>query len=349
MLDTARAYGLEERKMGTETAIAWTDHTFNPWMGCLKVSPGCEHCYAETLVKGRFKLPVWGPPKTTDRKHTSVSNWKQPLTWNRAAAKAGVRDRVFCASLADVFEDHAQVAPWRAELFALIEVTPHLDWQLLTKRPENLRRFLPPSWLDKPRANVWLGTTVEDQRRANERIPHLLATPASVRFLSCEPLLEAVDLGAFEVRADHHFRDALSKRNGRWGTCAACPRVEGAVFPERCEFTGRYDHQLQPPGIHWLIAGGESGPGARPFDLAWARSLRDQCKSAGVAYFCKQVGSHPRCDRTDAIQLAAKGRWVADAPGAPYGRAWPYDRAGADPAEWPEDLRVQQFPQVPRG
>lgn len=335
--------------MGESTGISWTDATFNPWLGCLKVSPGCEHCYAETLVSTRFGLPVWGPSSTTPRQRTSASNWKKPLAWDRAAAKARKRTRVFCASLADVFEDHPQVAPWRTELFALIEATPHLDWQLLTKRPENMLRMLPPAWLDKPRANVWLGTTVEDQRRANERIPHLLATPAVVRFLSCEPLLEAVDLSAFEVRADHHSRDALSKRNGRWGTCAACPRVEGAVFPEQCEFTSRYDHQLQPPGIHWLIAGGESGPGARPFDLAWARSLRDQCASAGVAYFFKQCGSHPRCDRTDAIQLAAKGRWIADAPGAPHGRAWPYDRAGADPMEWSEDLRVQQFPEVPRG
>ena len=345
--------------MGENSSISWTDHTHNEWIGCQRVSPGCGGangvggCYAQVSAPVRIQrskgVELWGPPATAQRMRTSEHNRKQPFAWNRKAEKLGTRFRVFCSSLSDVFEDHPDVHEWRKELFVTIEQTPHLDWQLLTKRPENLRRMLPQAWLVKPRANVWLGTTVEDQRRANERIPHLLATPAVVRFLSCEPLLESVDLSAFEVRADHHSRDALSKRNGRWGTCAACPRVEGAVFPEQCEFTSRYDHQLQPPGIHWLIAGGESGPGARPFDLAWARSLRDQCASAGVAYFFKQCGSHPRCDRTDAIQLAAKGRWVADAAGAPYGRAWPYDRAGADPMEWSEDLRVQQFPEVPRG
>lgn len=317
--------------MGDTTGISWTDATFNPWIGCLKVSPGCERCYAETLVSTRFGLPVWGPSSTTPRQRTSASNWKKPLAWNRTAAKASKRTRVFCASLADVFEDHPMVAPWRVDLFVLIEQTPHLDWQLLTKRPENLRRFLPQAWLEAPRANVWLGTTVEDQRRANERILPLIETPAVVRFLSCEPLLEAVSFRRAEVA----ISDAIDFewRDGRRGT----PLVS---------ILGDED---TPGDIHWVIAGGESGPGARPFDLAWARSLRDQCKSAGVAYFFKQAGCHPRCNRTDAIQLAAKGRWVADAPGAPYGRAWPYDRAGADPAEWPADLRVQQFPEVPRG
>ncbi|MEY5060411.1 MAG: hypothetical protein RIS45_332, partial [Planctomycetota bacterium] len=143
--------------MGDVTGIQWTDHTFNPWMGCQRVSPGCERCYAETLVTTRLRLPVWGPPKTTERKRTAVANWRKPLAWDRAAAKAGKRARVFCASLADVFEDHPAVAPWRTELFALIEQTPHLDWQLLTKRPENLRKMLPTAWLESPRPNVWLG------------------------------------------------------------------------------------------------------------------------------------------------------------------------------------------------
>lgn len=181
--------------MGEKTNIQWCDATFNPWLGCVRVSPGCEHCYAEQLVvHGRMSLPVWGPASTTARKRTAESTWKQPLAWNRAAEKSGVRKRVFCASLADVFEDHPMVAPWRAELFAMIERTPALDWQLLTKRPENMLRMLPVSWLENPRPNVWLGTTVEDQMRAEQRIPKLVRTPAAIRFLSCEPLLGHVDL-----------------------------------------------------------------------------------------------------------------------------------------------------------
>lgn len=181
--------------MAEHSNISWTHATFNPWLGCVRVSPGCEHCYAEQLVvHGRMSLPVWGPASTTARKRTAESTWKQPLAWNRAAEKSGVRKRVFCASLADVFEDHPMVAPWRTELFAMIEKTPMLDWQLLTKRPENMLRMLPVSWLDNPRPNVWLGTTVEDQMRAEHRIPKLVRTPAAIRFLSCEPLLEGVDL-----------------------------------------------------------------------------------------------------------------------------------------------------------
>jgi len=298
--------------VGENSGIAWTHDTFNPWMGCLKVSPGCEHCYAEQLVSTRFGLPVWGPPSTTPRQKTNTTNWKKPLAWDRAAAKAGKRTRVFCASLADVFEDHPMVAPWRMELFAMIEQTPHLDWQLLTKRPENFAKFLPAEWLEQPRANVWLGCTVEDEKQAFQRIRHLVAVKAVVRFLSCEPLLEAVELGPW-------LRPGM------------------VVGPERL---------LPVRGIDWVIVGGESGPSARPFDLAWARSIRDQCASAGVAFFCKQVGAHPRTHRNDALQLAAKGRWISDTLGASYGRAWPYDRAGADPAEWPDDLRVQQFPEA---
>jgi protein gp37 len=288
--------------VGENSGISWTDNTFNPWMGCVKVSPGCENCYAESFVTGRMKLPVWGPSKTTERKRTSAENWKKPLAWNRAAAKAGKRTRVFCASLADVFEDHPQVAPWRVELFALIEATPHLDWQLLTKRPENLLRMLPQAWLEEPLPHVWLGTTVEDQRRANERIPHLLATPASVRFLSCEPLLEAVSL----VQA-----------------LAPCCEIHDHIGRGSCRGFGSY-------GIDWVIVGGESGPGARPFDLEWARFIRDECRDYDVSFFCKQLGSNPIMSRRPLM--------------------WPtIDRAGADIAEFPEDLRVQQFPEVSRG
>jgi protein gp37 len=177
--------------------IEWTDHTFNPWWGCQRVSPGCEHCYAETLAR-RYNFKVWGPAKTTSRRMMSNNYWKQPLKWNKAAKAAGVRPRVFCASMADVFEDHPELHEPRIRLFDLMDECQHLDWLLLTKRPENVRDMLlaaarPPGF---PR-RVWIGTSVEDQRRADERIPHLLNIPARVRFLSCEPLLGPVDLSNY--------------------------------------------------------------------------------------------------------------------------------------------------------
>ena len=182
--------------MGENSDIQWTDHTFNPWEGCQRVSPGCEHCYAETR-NARFHPRAdggpshWGP--RADRLMRSPAYWKQPEKWNREAKRDGGRRRVFCASLSDVFEDRPELVSPRARLFRLIEECDALDWLLLTKRPENMLR-LAAVWCGKWPANVWAGTTVEDQRRADERIPELLRVPAVVRFLSCEPLLEAVDV-----------------------------------------------------------------------------------------------------------------------------------------------------------
>jgi protein gp37 len=173
--------------MGTETAIEWTDHTFNPWIGCTNVSPACDNCYAEKLVT-RYGWAKWGAGEP--RKRTSATNWHKPMQWNRAAAKAGTRRRVFCASLADVFD--AEVPDrWRLDLMQLIHATPSLDWQLLTKRPQVAKK-----WFDVQAmpSNIWMGTTVEDQKMADLRIPILLSIPAKVRFLSCEPLLEKVRL-----------------------------------------------------------------------------------------------------------------------------------------------------------
>src|SRR5262245_52074261 len=176
--------------MGKDSGIEWTHHTFNPWWGCMKVSPGCEHCYAETFSI-RVGKKVWGPK--ADRRFFGDAHWAEPLKWNAVAARAGERHRVFCASMADVFEDRRELDGHRARLWRLIAATPHLDWLLLTKRPENLARMLPwySHWEnrvafepDEPWPNVWLGTTVEDQQRADERIPHLLRSPAAVRFLS---------------------------------------------------------------------------------------------------------------------------------------------------------------------
>lgn len=250
--------------MGANSSIEWTDHTFNPWWGCQRVSPGCQHCYAETLAN-RYGHKVWGPAKTTSRRMMSENYWRQPLKWNKEAEKSGQRKRVFCASMADVFEDHPEVVEARRRLFDVISDTPQLDWLLLTKRPENVlpmliaagRGFqdLPP-W-------IWIGTSVENQEQADKRIPELLKIPATVRFLSCEPLLGPVDL-------KWSFRSMwLGQRYG-WAQAQ-----QNGTFPS---------------GIHWVIAGGESGHGARPMSLEWVRSLRDQCRNTGVAFHFKQFG-----------------------------------------------------------
>lgn len=257
-----------------DSAIEWTDHTFNPWHGCLKVSPGCEHCYAETLSR-RWGHNIWGPPKTTERRAMSDAYWQQPRRWNEAAKRSGTRARVFCASMADVFEDHPQVAEWRTRLWALIEDTPWLDWLLLTKRPESIMRMVP--WIDALPENIWIGTSCEDQKRADERIPHLLRVPARVRFLSCEPLLGPINLN-----------------RAAWGEGQLRPRldVQARQIDPRGE-AASWDSGFTPlRALDWVIVGGESGHGARPMHPDWARSIRNQCADAGVAFFFKQWGEH---------------------------------------------------------
>ncbi|WP_370342497.1 DUF5131 family protein [Pararhodobacter marinus] len=170
--------------MGENTKIEWATHTFNPWWGCTKVSEACKHCYAESWAK-RVGQPVWGP--NSDRRTFTEAHWQQPVNWNRKAAMEETRPRVFCASMADVFEDRPELEQWRRKLWALIEATPNLDWLLLTKRPYNVARLA--GWNQEWPANVWLGTTVELQKRADELLPHLEAIPAKVRFISAEPLL----------------------------------------------------------------------------------------------------------------------------------------------------------------
>lgn len=231
--------------MGKDSKIEWTHHTFNPWWGCTRVSPGCEHCYAERMAKWRGH-DVWGPK--AERRELSANHWKEPIAWNAAAARNGTRARVFCASMADVFEDRRDLDARREQLWGIIESTPHLDWLLLTKRPQNVASLAP--WTDNWPRNVWLGATAEDQQRLDERLPALTSLAARVLFLSCEPLLGPVDLS-------------------RW--------VEGAK---------RGDNRA----IDWLIAGGESGPKARPMHPEWLCSLRDQSVSAAIRFYFKQWG-----------------------------------------------------------
>lgn len=177
--------------------IEWTDHTFNPWIGCQKVSLGCDRCYAETMMDHRFGKVEWGP--RGERKRTSIQNWKQPYKWDKQCAETGTgtRAKVFCASLADVWDNKAN-PEWRAELFTLIAETPNLDWLLLTKRPENIDKMLSAvtrgirAW---PWPNVWLGITAEDQANYDRRWRKLQKVSAAVRFVSYEPAIGPLKLG----------------------------------------------------------------------------------------------------------------------------------------------------------
>lgn len=179
--------------MGEFTQISWTDSSFNPWMGCTKVSPGCDHCYAEAEADHRYGLVEWGPHG--ERKRTKTT-WRNPVRWNadadRFECEHGHRHRVFCASWADVFDNQAD-PQWRVDLFDLIKQTPRLDWQLLTKRPQNINKMLPSDWGDGW-SHVWLGTTCEDQEHYDQRWPILSSVPAVIHFISYEPALGPLKL-----------------------------------------------------------------------------------------------------------------------------------------------------------
>lgn len=293
--------------MSETTSIAWCDSTWNPWEGCSKISPGCDSCYAEARNQ-RFHGGVnWGPG--APRRLTSSANWKKPLAWNAKAAKTGQPWRVFCASLADVFDNEVPAA-WRWALFRLIRETPHLTWMLLTKRIGNAIGMLDEAadavfdefvgagaWQARgPWPNVWIGATVVNQEEADRDIPKLLRVPAAVRFLSIEPMIEPIDL-------------ALACSNLRWTD------LDGV---ECCGVTRLLD---------WVIVGGESdqpGHRARPFVCGWGKDIVRQCKAAGVPVFVKQIGDN-----------------ATNREGEPHPTT---ARAGADPSEWPEDLRVREFP-----
>lgn len=185
--------------MGRNSHIEWTHHTFNPWWGCKKVSPACDNCYAEVWAK-RMGHQLWG--LEAPRRFFSDVHWQEPLKWNEEAVASGRRSRVFCASMADVFERRRDLNDQRDRLWELITSTPNLDWLLLTKRPQNIERIAP--WGNTWPKNVWLGTSVENQALAEKRLPFLLRTPATVRFLSCEPLLGNLNLTSWFNRKDFY-------------------------------------------------------------------------------------------------------------------------------------------------
>lgn len=255
--------------MGRETAISWTDHTFNPWMGCTRVSEGCRNCYAADLVTGRMGLDLWGHAAP---RQVTKGPWREVERWDRAARANGVRRRVFCASLCDIFEDHPTANATRPRLWDLIRRLDGLDWQVLTKRPERIATCLPSDW-SAGWPHVWLGTTVEDLRVAS-RADHLRAVPAAVRFVSYEPALGPLDA-------------------------------------------------LDLTGLHWVIYGGESGPHRRPEGTpddpkAWARAMRDACRSTGIAFFHKQSSA-----ARPGIGVELDGDVVHEFPVTPFARCRP--------------------------
>lgn len=286
--------------MAEKSAIEWCDSTFNPWVGCTKISPACDHCYAEAQMDTRLGRVQWGAGQ--QRQRTSDANWRQPVRWNaqwfaecticgwrgnqktdpfcpscHAAQLQPARRRVFCASLADVFDNEVPVE-WRAALFRLIAATKELDWLLLTKRIGNAAEMMRAAVgvistdvLLPEIPNVWIGATVCNQQEADRDIPKLLATPARVRFLSIEPMLGPVSLRTWQ---DCHIP----------------------------EFGGDGRELTFPRGIHWVIAGGESGPHARPMHPDWVRSLRDQCAAARVPFLLKQIGKRAAGRTLDGVE-----------------------------------------------
>ena len=310
--------------MGATTGIAWTRSSFNPWIGCTEVSPGCDNCYARTL-DARHKYggkTHWGV--CVPRHRTSVHYWQQPLRWNKVAAMELETGRcvdwhkpgfwpVF-PSLCDPFDNEVPVE-WHGDFWRLIRATPHLTWLLLTKRVGNVAKMHPGGDYQ----NVWLGASIVNQEEADRDIPKLLATPAAKRFVSYEPALGPVNFDNGE---------------SSWLSCNGQNRT-GCDDDEHycCESnTNGLPHFR---GIDQIIVGGESSQGgkqARPFNIEWARSTVRQCREAGVACFVKQLGSQPLGD----YSAFEKGIYPITLK----------DRAGADPAEWPSDLRVQEFPKI---
>ena len=247
--------------MGERSAIEWTDHTINMWIGCTKISPGCDFCYAERDFGsgGRFDRVEWGAHGS----RSLVTSWRVVLARiAKKAAVAGRRERVFVNSLSDWADNHGSITSGRrGEIFEAAKHYPHLDFLLLTKRPQNMARFLPDDWGDGY-PNVWLGISAENQDEMERRAPILLSTPAARRWLSAEPMLGPMNLFKLREASGLTF-NALSKKTG-------------------VSFRGQ--------GLDWVVAGGESGAQARPIHPDWLRALRDQCDLANVPFFFKRWG-----------------------------------------------------------
>jgi protein gp37 len=286
--------------MADQSAIEWTDATWNPVTGCSKVSPGCAHCYAETFANrglGRFR----GSRDFEDVQcHEDAldipRHWKRPR-------------RIFVNSMSDLFHE-AVPDDFLHRVYHAMEHARWHTFQVLTKRADRMRDYLDWRYGEGriPSRHIWHGVSVENQHWADVRVPLLLQTRSAVRFISAEPLLGLVNF------------------DGLWG------------YPGSAE-----SEQLARWPIHWVIVGGESGPGARPFNLAWARSIVQQCQAAGVACFMKQLGADP-------VQRLMYGpaTFEADQP-IHYEPIRLSSRKGGDPSEWPEDLRVREFPTGRRG
>lgn len=312
--------------MSATTAIEWTDHSWSPWWGCTPVSPGCANCYAARWSKFTRGIEYRrGAPRVL------AKDWKTLHRWNEEAGLRDERRRVF-PSMCDPFDEEVE-DDWKLALFDTITETPNLDWLLLTKRPEAALRFferhvwvhselgeLPPERRQRFTAeflpNIWLGVSVENQEQADKRIPILLQIPVKVRFLSVEPLLGPIDLSPY-----------------LWAS-----GDDGEPAPR---------NEPYQPKLHWVIVGGESGPRSRPCDLNWIRSIVDQCKGAGAPVFVKQLGSVPVIE----CSCSSYGEDPANCQ-ACNGTGWaqPFGsldhHKGGDPSEWPEDLRVREFPKV---
>ena len=236
--------------MAENSAISWTHSTFNPVIGCTKVSAACDFCYAEDHAKKWEPLVTWGKPgQKSILRRTSESNWRKPLAWNKAAKQSRKEHRVFCASLSDVFDNDWE-SETRRDLWDLIGATPHLTWLLLTKRPQNILKMIPTSWAGRLLDHIWIGTTTEDQAEFDRRWPYLQEVPARTKFISYEPALGPLSFAKMTPKS----------------------------MPD------------------WVICGGESGPHRRPFDLAWAYEMQNQCRQFSISFFFKQDSSHkPGC------------------------------------------------------
>jgi protein gp37 len=264
--------------MGQTTEILWADHTFNPWWGCHKISEGCAHCYADTFSK-RVGFKIWG--QDADRRMFTDDHFKDPIKWNKAAEKAGVMRSVFCGSMCDIFEDRMDLDTPRMRVFRMVPETPNLLWLFLTKRPEKALQLLPSAWVGNWPRNVKVGVTIENQARLDERMEVVRSLhrrfPGISVFASCEPLLSPLD-----------WQEPEWRKMG--------PNVNPNGYLQY---------------LDWVVAGGESGPGARPCHPDWARKLRDDCANRDdmcrpwpLPFLWKQWGD------LIPVEWHGRGQWV---------------------------------------